>query len=119
MADLKVNNAVNAKINKWKTTQESMNTVSVKSTWLNITQNGGLSAIGGIKNLMVNALGSVMVISGNLSLGTLMTLGYITGRLATPFTTIGSSIRTLQGAILSYQRIADVMSDKAESRGNQ
>lgn len=119
MADLKVNNAENAKINKWKTTLESMNSVSVESTWLNIKQNGGLNALGGIKNLLVTAIGSMMVISGDLSLGTLMTLGYITGRLATPFSTISSSISSLQGAILSYQRIADVMNDKAEARGNQ
>lgn len=119
MADLKVNNAENARIGKWKKTQDAMNSVSVKSTWLNIAQNGGLNALGSIKNLIVTAIGSLMVISGDLSLGALMTLGYITGRLATPFATIGSSISTLQGAVISYQRIADVVNDKTETRGNR
>ena len=119
MADLKVNNAENTRIEKWKKTQECMNSVSVKSTWLNIAQNGGVNALSGIKNLVVTAIGSLMVISGDLSLGALMTLGYITGRLATPFTTIGSSISSLQQAIISYQRIAEVVTDKAENRGTR
>ena len=48
-----------------------------------------------------------------------MTLGYITGRLAQPFNTIGKSISSLQSALLSYMRIDDVVNDDSELRGNE
>lgn len=60
-----------------------------------------------------------MVIYGDLTMGTLMTLGYITGRLSQPFNTIGESISSLQEAMLSYQRIADVIHDDTELRGDK
>ena len=60
-----------------------------------------------------------MVIYGDLTIGALMTLGYITGRLSQPFTTLGTSISSLQDALLSYQRIDDVIHDDSEFRGSK
>lgn len=118
MADLKVNNAENTKIGKWKTTQEEMNRISLKSSLVNIAQNGGHTVISRVKELSVTGIGAAMVIGGDLSLGTLMTLGYITGRLSQPFSTIGSSIQSLQDALISYQRVEDVIDDDLDYRGD-
>lgn len=60
-----------------------------------------------------------MVIYGDLSFGALMTLGYITGRLSQPFSSIGSDISALQSALLSFQRIEDVIHDESEFRGQK
>ncbi len=117
MADLKVNNAELSKIGRWKETQKKLNDTSMKSAWLGIIQGGGRSTISRIKDLTVTGIGAVMVINGDLTIGTLMTLGYITGRLAQPFTTVSSSISSLQDAMLSYQRIDDVINDESEMRG--
>lgn len=91
----------------------------MKSAWLDIVQGGGHSTISRIKDLTVTGIGAVMVINGDLTMGTLMTLGYITGRLAQPFTTISSSISSLQDALLSYQRIDDIIHDGSEKRGTE
>lgn len=119
MADLKVNNAELSKIGRWKETQKKLNDTSMKSAWLDIVQGGGHSTISRIKDLTVTGIGAVMVINGDLTMGTLMTLGYITGRLAQPFTTISSSISSLQDALLSYQRIDDIIHDGSEKRGTE
>lgn len=119
MADLKVNNAVSSRINKWKETQKNINQISMQSAWVNVAQNGGHTIISRMKDLMVTGIGAAMVIYGDLTMGTLMTLGYITGRLSQPFTTLGSSIGTLQNALLSYLRIEDVIHDDAQLRGNK
>ncbi len=119
MSDLKVNNAENARIKKWKETQDAMNSISMKSSWLGIAQGGGHNVLSSIKDLTVSGIGSAMVISGDLTIGTLMTLGYITGRLSKPFTTIGSSISSLQDALLSFQRIGDVVNDCGETGGTE
>jgi len=119
MADLKVNNAEFVRIRKWKETQKEINGITIKSLWLNIAQNGGQSVIMRVKDLLVTGIGAMMVMSGDLTIGTLMTLGYITGRLSQPFTTLGASISSLQDAVLSYQRIDDVIHDDAENRGTE
>lgn len=118
MADLKVNNAEGVRIEKWKETQDGINDIVLKSAKLNMILNGGQSFISRGKELLVTGIGAAMVISGDLTIGTLMTLGYITGRLSQPFTTIGSSLYSLQNAILSYQRVADVINDEFEVRGS-
>lgn len=118
MADLKVNNAENTKIGKWKTTQEEMNKISLRSSLVNIAQSGGHTVISRVKELSVTGIGAAMVIGGDLSIGTLMTLGYITGRLSLPFSTIGSSIQSLQDALISYQRVEDVIDDDSDYRGD-
>lgn len=119
MADLKVNNAETNRIGKWKDTQKTLNDISMKSARLNIAQGGGHTVISKVKDLLVTGIGAAMVISGDLTMGTLMTLGYITGRLAQPFSTLNSSISSLQSAMLSYQRIDDVISDESEERGTE
>lgn len=91
----------------------------MKSSWVNIIQEGGQTIIARTKDLLVTGIGAIMVIKGDLTMGTLMTLSYITGRLSQPFTIIGDSINTLQEAILSYQRIEDVIHDDTETRGTQ
>ena len=119
MADLKVNNAESSRIGKWKETQKNINQISMQSAWVNLAQSGGHTIITRIKDLLVTGIGATMVISGDLTIGALMTLGYITGRLSQPFTTLGSSISSLQDALLSYQRIDDVIHDDTELRGNE
>ncbi|MDE5887030.1 MAG: peptidase domain-containing ABC transporter [Muribaculaceae bacterium] len=117
MADLKVNNAETSKIEKWKKTQEEINKVTIKSIWLNYFQGGGHIVLTRIKDLTITGVGAIMVISGDISIGVLMSLGYITGRLSQPFSTISSSLNSLQEALLSYQRIDDVIHDESEFRG--
>lgn len=119
MADLKVNNAEKSRIGKWKETQLAINRISMKSAWVNLAQNGGHNLLNQLKNLTVTGVGAAMVISGDMTFGVLMTLGYITGRLSQPFNTLADSISSLQNAMLSYQRIDDVVNDKGDHRGDK
>lgn len=118
MADLKVNNAESSRIGKWKETQKNINRISMQSAWVNMAQGGGHTVLTRVKDLSVIGIGATMVIYGDLTIGALMTLGYITGRLSEPFKTLGSSISSLQSALLSYQRIDDVIHDDTELRGD-
>lgn len=118
MADLKVNNAEKVRIDKWKETQKRLNDISMKSTWLNIFQGGGQSIISRLKELIITGISANMVINGDMTFGIMMTLGYITGRLSEPISTLSSAIGSLQEAMLSYQRINEVIHDETEFRGN-
>ena len=119
MADLKVNNAEKARIGKWKETQDTINRISFTSSLVNMAQGGGQNIIVRLKDLTVTGIAALLVINGEMTLGTMMTLGYITGRLAQPFNTLSSSISSLQSALLSFQRIDDVINDDTDVRGNR
>ncbi len=117
MADLKVNNAESTRIARWKATQQALNAVSLKASWIGVWQGGGRDLIAQCKNLVVAGLGAIMVVNGEISLGVMMTLGYITGRLSQPFNSIATTITSLQDALLSHSRIDEVMADDSEQRG--
>lgn len=118
MADLKVNNAEASHIAKWNETQKALNAVSLKSSWLGKIQSGGHSIISRVKDLSVTGIAAGMVIYGDLTLGMMMTLGYITGRLSQPVTQLGASFTSLQSALLSFQRTQEVLQKKVEMKGN-
>lgn len=107
--DLKTNNAGNGKIEKWRKTQQSLNNVTIKETYLNILQFGGRDTISSLKNLIITGVSAYMVIIGDMSLGVMMTLGYITGRLTAPFKNMGTLFSTLQESYYSFQRIEEII----------
>lgn len=119
MADLKVNNGEYNKIRKWEETQNALNKDSINLAKLNAVQGGGHSMISQIKNLIVTGYSAMMVINGDMTMGTMMTLGYITGRLEQPFNTLSSTIEALQEALLSYLRIDEIVHPNVESRGHK
>ena len=118
MADLKVNNAENIRIAKWEESQGKVNNLKVKATRLNLIQEGGGTILSRIKDLTVTGIGAVLVIRGDLTLGALMTLGYITGRLAQPFASVSKSMMSYQNALLAHQRVQEIMTDYDSDRGN-
>lgn len=119
MADLKVNNAERIRINKWKESQDRVNDLKIKATRLDFIQDGGRNILSRIKELTVTGIGSILVIGGDLTLGGLMTLGYITGRLAQPFTSISKNIISFQNALLSHQRVNDIINNSDHDRGSE
>lgn len=119
LADLKVNNAEQSRITKWNETQDKMNDLSVKSSRLGKMHGTGYSLLSQIKNLSITGIAAGFVISGDMSLGMLMTLGYITGRLNQPFQSVSNSFTSLQGALIAFQRIEDVIGEEPEWRGRK
>lgn len=118
MDELKVNNAENVRVEKWRRVQEILNKASMKSAWLGAAESGGRSVLASLKDLGITGMCAVMVIEGDITLGVMMTVGYITGRLSVPFNTISSSVSTVQKALLSYGRIEEVVSDGNDRAGD-
>lgn len=118
MDELKVNNAENVRVEKWRRVQEILNRASMKSAWLGAAESGGRSVLASLKDLGITGMCAVMVIEGDITLGVMMTVGYITGRLSVPFNTISSSVSTVQKALLSYGRIEEVVGDGNDRAGD-
>ena len=119
MADLKVNNGEYNKIRKWSKTQDALNKDSIDISKLNLVQGGGLSILSRLKTLIITGISAFSVINGNMTIGIMMTLGYIIGRLEQPFNTFSTTIEALQEALLSYQRIEEIVNPSRLQIGGQ
>jgi len=118
MDELKINNAENIRVSKWRQVQDILNKASMKSAWLNTVESAGKSVLSNIKDLGITGMCALMVINGDISMGVMMTVSYITGRLASPFNKISGTIATVQKAMLAYERIDEVVSDSSGKRGD-
>ncbi len=119
MPDLKINNAEYTRIKNWEKTQKALNNVTMKASYLGILQNGGHTIISRMKELTITGLAAYLVIEGNMTIGIMMTLSYIIGRLSVPFNNISAFVSAFQEAFLSFQRITDVVDGSDDIKGSE
>ncbi|MEE1298103.1 MAG: peptidase domain-containing ABC transporter [Muribaculaceae bacterium] len=116
MQEIKINNAHNIRIAKWKETQLKINELSFKTVLLKMLVNGGNSVLSRIKDIIITGACATLVIKGNMSVGEMMTISYITGRLSSPFSYILNSLNTMQDATMSYERIDEIINKPLDNK---
>lgn len=109
MEELRLNNARHTQFKKWEGLQLGLNALAVKSFWINTFSSGGQQLISKIKTVAITGVSAWFVMEGEMTLGMMMTLGYIAGRLNAPFQTISISLSTVQQARLSFGRLDEVI----------
>lgn len=117
MTEIKTNNAQHAKIDKWEKTQKKLNRLSVKSSVMNMGMNAGQSLIARLKEITITGICATLVIQDQLTIGAMMTVSYIVGRLSSPFRSIISTISSVQDAAISYERLDEVLNDDSQLSG--
>lgn len=116
MAEIKTNGAQQIKINKWKSVQEHINDVSLKKVFVQMYIDGGNNVLSRLKDIVVTGVCATLVIKGSMSIGQMMTVSYIIGRITVPFNSLVSSIVSIQDACMSYARVEEIMDAGTESR---
>ena len=109
MSEIKSNNAENVRLGKWRKVQEESNRLAMKSYFLRFFIGSGQNLITQLRDITVTGLCATLVINGKMSLGGMMTVSYIAGRLAQPFSTLVSSIFSVQDATTSYERVDEIL----------
>ena len=109
MPEIKTNNAEQVRLNRWRELQEKSNRLSVKSYMVRFMISGGQSLINRLRDIAITGICATLVIRGQMTLGGMMTVSYIVGRLASPFATLLNSMFTIQDAGLSYERVDEVL----------
>ena len=71
---------------------------------------GALALIGGLGSVVVYLIGGRLAIKGSLSFGTLVALSQYASRLYNPITDLASSRVNLAQALVSFDRVAEVLS---------
>lgn len=102
---------------KWRNAQEQVYDVNFKSLRLEQHSELGATVINESKNLLITFAVASMVISGQLSLGTMLAVQYIIGQMNSPLDQMVNFVNRLQDTKLSLERIADV-TDKADENEN-
>lgn len=115
MMEIKSNNSQIKIINQWDENQNKLNDVSLKSTFNNLFINGGNTLFNRVRDLLITGISAIFVASGDITMGVLVTIGYITGRLSSPIDSILGMVTMFQDAIMSYERVEEVVNSPSES----
>lgn len=117
MPEIKINNAHENKIGQWRKLQMKLNGIKIKALFLNYYQLIGSNFFNRVKDIAITGICAYTVIRGEMTLGVMMTIGYILGQLNGPIENIIAIIRGLQDAKLSYNRLEDIQRLKDEVEG--
>lgn len=116
MQEIKINNAQQTRVAVWNEVQQKINHLSMKSAYLNLSIGSGNLFFSRIKDIAMTGICATMVIKGNLTIGEMMTISYIAGRLSGAFSNIVSMPGTLQDASMSYERLDEVLNMPEDTR---
>jgi len=116
MQEIKINNAQQTRVAVWNEVQQKINHLSMKSAYLNLSIGSGNLFFSRIKDIAMTGICATMVIRGNLTIGEMMTISYIAGRLSGAFSNIVSMPGTLQDASMSYERLDEVLNMPEDTR---
>lgn len=108
--EVKANNAHLVRVDVWTKVQQRINRLSMKSAMMTLYQNGGHTLLVRIRDISITGICATLVVQEQMTLGVMMTVSYIAGRLAGPFGTIITSVNNVQDACMSYNRIEEIHS---------
>lgn len=114
MVEIKVNNSQHKKISQWSDLQAKIFSLKKRTLHLSIYQNFGVQFITQLKNIVITFISAYWVINGHLTLGAMLSIGYIIGLLSSPIESLASFSQSAQDAQLSLTRLDEIMSRENE-----
>lgn len=115
MTEIKLNNAQQERVEKWKELQHKLYGFKLSSLKLAGFQQNGINTANQLKHLFITFLCSYWVVNGYITFGVMLSIGYIIGQLATPVQDIMLFFQDLQDAKISFERLNEVQSRANET----
>ncbi len=109
MPEVRINNAQQIRIDVWNKTQEKINKLSLKSVFVDFYINSGNAFLLRLKDILITGLCATLVVYDQMTIGIMMTISYLIGRLASPISQLITSVNTLQDASISYERLDEII----------
>lgn len=113
MQEIKMHNAEKQKRWGWEFLQVKLFKISIKALSLEQWQSVGGNFINKMKDILVSFLAAKLVLSGDLTLGMMLSVQYIIGQLNSPLVQLIDFIKQTQDAKISLERLAEIH-DKAD-----
>lgn len=118
MQDIKLNNSEKQKRWGWEKIQAKTFNVRTKNLSLSQIQDAGSRLIFHLSNIFITYLAAIAVISGELTLGMLLSIQYIIGQLTSPIEKLISFIYSVQDTKNCMDRINDFYVNEEEESIN-
>lgn len=112
--EIKLNSIEDHKISNWKDKQIKLFNVNLSSLRLEQLQYLGFEFFNQLKNILIVFLASREVVSGNMTLGMLLSISYIVGMMNSPLKQLIDFLRSWKLAKLSFERLNEVQNMKDE-----
>ncbi len=117
--DIKLNNYSINRRWKWESIQASLYHVGIKLLNVDRVQQLGADFINGLKDIGLTFYGAYLVMQGEISLGTLISIQFIIGQVTKPVTELITFIKTAQSAFISYLRVNEINIVEEEQEKSQ
>jgi len=115
--DIKCSCSQNVLLNRWTIIQQGILELGIRAAKLITLCSSGQGVISGIKDIMLTVLCAILVVKSHLSVGEMLAVGYVVGRLSGPFNSIISLVTQTQEAKFSFERVDEVFSCDSEIVG--
>ena len=79
---------------------------------------GGSGLLAHIKDVTITGICATFVINGDMTLGTMFTVSYLTGSLSGPFRTLVNTVTQIQDASISHDRLDEILSEEGDRQGD-
>ena len=112
--EIKINNSQRKNRWKWEQIQISLFKTSISSLALSQYQSIGSGFINELKNIVITFLSATAVVSGNITLGMMLSIQYIVGQLNSPLSNFIGFIQVWQDAKISLERLMQVHTKRDE-----
>lgn len=110
--EIKINNLQQKKRWDWEKSRFEIYSLNFKLLNLNQMQGAGSVLIGQLKNLFLTFISAKAVISGEMTLGMMLSVQYIIGQLNGPMGSLLALIQSFQDAKISLERVNEVIYDE-------
>lgn len=114
MQEIKLNNCEREKRWEWERVQARLFQLTVSATRLQQWQDAGSLLINETKNVIITIMAAQAVLSGEMTLGMMLSVQYIIGQVNAPVNQFVGFIREYQDAKLSLERIGEIHSLEPE-----
>ena len=116
MPEIKLNNCERQKRWEWEHIQAKLFKVNLKGMALSQYQQAGSLGINQFKDIVISFLAAKEVIEGNMTLGMMMAVSYITGQMSSPVEQLLNFIQNAQDAKLSLERMGEIHGKEDEEK---
>ncbi len=108
MQEIKLHNAERHHRWKWEELQIELFRLSVKNLALEQYQTTGAGLINELKNILITIFAALLVVNGEITLGMLLAISYITGQLNGPINRLVGFIYSYQDARIALERLSEI-----------
>ncbi|OWP76432.1 peptidase domain-containing ABC transporter [Flavobacterium oreochromis] len=119
MPEIKINHAQDKTVNKILNVQKKLNKLELRNLFLNMYQNIGVEFLSKFKEIIAVAICAYLIIKGEMTIGTLLSISYVIGQLTNPIQNLVGFVRDTQDATIANKRISEIYDNKEEDNNQK